>query len=76
MTTPTPPCPTCGHAPDPTGRRGFVGLRTMLIVIGGVLFGGTVGALTFLMNHNVPGAVLAGLFALGTVIVTLHMLLD
>ncbi|MDX3658176.1 hypothetical protein PV646_12790 [Streptomyces sp. ID05-26A] len=76
MTTPTPPCPTCGHNPTPTGQRGFVGLRTMLIVIGGVLCAGAVGALTFLMNHNVPGAVLAGLCALGTVIVTLHMLLD
>lgn len=77
MTSPTTPCPNCGHVPASTnnGPRPFVSQRTTLIAVTAFAFAGVVGLLTYLMNHNVPGAMLAGLGALGTVIVALHLLL-
>jgi hypothetical protein len=77
MTSPTTPCPTCGHVPAPekNDQRAFISQRTTLITVTAFACAGVVGVLTYLMNHNVPGAVLAGFCALGTVIVALHLLL-
>ena len=78
MTSPNTPCPRCGHVPasaNNNGQRPFISQRTTLITVTGFAFAGVVGVLTYLMNHNVPGAVLAGFGTLGAVIVALHLLL-
>lgn len=78
MTSPNTPCPTCGHTPTTAKnneQRAFIGQRTTLITLTAFACAGVVGVLTYLMNHNVPGAVLAGFGALGAVIVALHLLL-
>jgi cyanate permease len=75
MTSPNTPCPNCGHIPAHNEPRAFTDLRTILITLTAFACAGVVGVLTYLMNHNVPGAVLAGFGTLGAVIVALHLLL-
>lgn len=74
MTSPDRPCPTCGRGQDPANHV-LLGLRTTLIILTAFACAGVVGVLTYLVNYNVPAAILAGLGTLGAALVGLHVLI-
>ncbi|RAS60242.1 hypothetical protein C8D87_112138 [Lentzea atacamensis] len=77
MTSPDQPCPTCGRGPASANTHNHVllGLRTTLIIVTAFACAGVVGVLTYLVNYNVPAAILAGLGTLGAALVGLHVLI-
>ncbi|GAA3465424.1 glycerol uptake facilitator-like aquaporin [Saccharothrix longispora] len=70
------PARTCGCQPSvSTEPQAFVSIRSALIFVIAFLCAAVVGVLTFLANGNVPGAVLAGLCAMGGAFLGLHLLI-
>lgn len=57
-------------APPPNGEGDLISIRLMMILLLSVFAGLIVGLLAFVAGYNLAGAVLAGLFAGGTTLVT------
>ncbi|GLP66453.1 hypothetical protein TUSST3_30730 [Streptomyces sp. TUS-ST3] len=69
------PAPTPPNAPEPARPAPILTQHTALVLLAAIVIGLVVGALTFLNGTPAPGAVLAGLLAVGAGIPVLRALI-